>query len=190
MAQPQGLPTRAFFHLKVLGLTILRAVQNLRHPVPGYEPSSERPLMGSREEFISALYADDRPEERDYELGKIHNLRQAIRAFNGVTIPAGAVLSFWRQLGPATRARGFVSGRMLQLAASFLPLAAACVNFRTPSTNSPFAPVATSWSVIRTLTASLGALSATLPLLSTISTFAFARAPRCGSICNSPLPAS
>jgi len=47
-------------------------------------------------------------------LGKIQNLRAAVRRLNGVEVPAGALFSFWRQVGRATKRRGFVSGRMLQ----------------------------------------------------------------------------
>lgn len=54
--------------------------------------------------------------ERDRALtaGKIHNLRLAAGALNGVEVPAGAVMSFWRQVGRATRRRGFVTGRELR----------------------------------------------------------------------------
>jgi hypothetical protein len=46
--------------------------------------------------------------------GKIQNLRLAVRAIDGVEVPAGAVFSFWRQIGRASRRRGFVAGRELR----------------------------------------------------------------------------
>ncbi len=46
--------------------------------------------------------------------GKTQNLRRAVRAFDGVVVPAGETLSFWRQLGRVTRRRGFVDGRELR----------------------------------------------------------------------------
>ena len=46
--------------------------------------------------------------------GKVENLRRAARAFHGVVVPAGATLSFWRQLGRTTRAKGFTEGRELR----------------------------------------------------------------------------
>ncbi|MGO1078156.1 VanW family protein [Inquilinus sp. CA228] len=52
--------------------------------------------------------------EHDLTAGKIHNLRLALRALDGVEVPAGAVFSFWRQIGRATRRRGFVAGRELR----------------------------------------------------------------------------
>lgn len=52
--------------------------------------------------------------EHDLTAGKIHNLRLALRALDGVEVPAGAVFSFWRQIGRASRRRGFVAGRELR----------------------------------------------------------------------------
>lgn len=53
---------------------------------------------------------------RDHELtaGKVQNLRMALKGLDGVEVPAGAVLSFWKQVGRASRARGFVPGRELR----------------------------------------------------------------------------
>jgi hypothetical protein len=52
--------------------------------------------------------------EHDLTAGKIHNLRLAVCALNGIEVPAGAVFSFWRQIGRASRRRGFVAGRELR----------------------------------------------------------------------------
>jgi hypothetical protein len=60
------------------------------------------------------LWSDERPGERAYQLGKVQNLRRAAAALNGVAVPSGAVFSFWKQIGRASRRRGFVTGRMLQ----------------------------------------------------------------------------
>jgi hypothetical protein len=65
-------------------------------------------------ESHSPLWADGRPEERTYQLGKVQNLRRATALLDGVVVPAGAVFSFWKQIGRASRRRGFVTGRMLQ----------------------------------------------------------------------------
>ncbi|QIG50898.1 vanw family protein [Nordella sp. HKS 07] len=53
-------------------------------------------------------------KDRALTLGKIHNLRRAIRHLDGVEVPAGALVSFWRQVGRTTRRRGFVPGRELR----------------------------------------------------------------------------
>jgi len=52
--------------------------------------------------------------EHDLTAGKIHNLRLALRALDGIEVPAGVVFSFWRQVGRASRRRGFVAGRELR----------------------------------------------------------------------------
>lgn len=65
-------------------------------------------------EVRSPLWTDGRAEEFALVAGKVHNLRVACRAFDGLVIPAGEVLSFWRQLGRPSRARGFVVGRELR----------------------------------------------------------------------------
>lgn len=53
-------------------------------------------------------------KDRALTLGKIHNLRRAIRHLDGIEVPAGALFSFWRQIGRTTRRRGFVNGRELR----------------------------------------------------------------------------
>src|SRR5580698_6275877 len=63
---------------------------------------------------VTTLWSDASFAERAIQLGKVHNLRRAAMAFDGLELPAGAVLSFWRQLGRASRSRGFADGRMLQ----------------------------------------------------------------------------
>ncbi|CAN5517225.1 hypothetical protein BH10PSE7_BH10PSE7_01440 [soil metagenome] len=57
-------------------------------------------LTGNRDQALTA--------------GKIQNLRIAVRAIDGIEIPAGGIFSFWRQIGRCTRARGFVKGRELR----------------------------------------------------------------------------
>ncbi len=65
-------------------------------------------------ESRTPLWSDERPEERRYQLGKVQNLRRAAARLDGVLVPAGAVFSFWKQIGRPSRRRGFVAGRMLQ----------------------------------------------------------------------------
>jgi hypothetical protein len=65
-------------------------------------------------ESRTPLWSDLRPEEQAHQRGKVHNLRRAARQLNGVRVPAGAVLSFWKQVRRASRRRGYVDGRMLQ----------------------------------------------------------------------------
>jgi hypothetical protein len=53
-------------------------------------------------------------KDRALTAGKIQNLRAALRGIDGIEVPAGQVFSFWKQVGRATRRRGFVAGRELR----------------------------------------------------------------------------
>lgn len=65
-------------------------------------------------EHRSRLWKTEDPAEKALELGKVHNLRVAGAKLNGSMIPAGETFSFWKQVGRATKRRGFVDGRELQ----------------------------------------------------------------------------
>jgi hypothetical protein len=60
------------------------------------------------------LWSDGRAGERALQRGKVQNLRRAAAALDRVVVPVGEVFSFWRQVGRASRGRGYVDGRMLQ----------------------------------------------------------------------------
>lgn len=60
------------------------------------------------------LWREVSPEEFPLTAGKVENLRLAARAFHGLEIPAGELMSFWRQLGQTTRRKGFRTGRELR----------------------------------------------------------------------------
>lgn len=62
----------------------------------------------------TALWPEGLAQERLLQLGKVQNLRRAAAALDGVLIRRGETFSFWRQVGRASRARGYVAGRMLQ----------------------------------------------------------------------------
>ena len=92
---------------------MLRGLRDLlpAHRAPRHRTGDalrDAPLLA---EHRSPLWTDGRPEESALVAGKVHNLRVACRAFNGLVVPAGEVLSFWRQLGRPSRWRGFVVGR-------------------------------------------------------------------------------
>jgi hypothetical protein len=65
-------------------------------------------------ESVSPLFSEADPRERALELGKAHNLATAAAALDGLVLPPGSTFSFWRQVGRATRARGYRVGRMLR----------------------------------------------------------------------------
>lgn len=54
------------------------------------------------------------PREQALELGKLENLRVAAQRLHGLEFEAGQAFSFWAQVGPPLRARGFVEGRELR----------------------------------------------------------------------------
>ena len=60
------------------------------------------------------LWREVSAEEFPLTAGKVENLRIAARAFHGLEIPPGGVMSFWRQLGRTTRRKGYLSGRELR----------------------------------------------------------------------------
>jgi hypothetical protein len=65
-------------------------------------------------ESVSELWSDLSLAERGMQVGKVQNLRRAAAALDGLELRAGEVFSFWRQVGRASRARGYVEGRMLR----------------------------------------------------------------------------
>ena len=72
---------------------------------------AEAPVVG---ESKTKLWTEANDAERPLLVGKIHNLRLALRHIDGVEIPAGRIFSFWSHVGRPTRLRGFVAGRELR----------------------------------------------------------------------------
>ncbi len=111
----RALPRRRdalWFLVRACGLRVQRLWRDLVHPVrqwPQAHALLDAPVLA---EVRTPLWTDGRSEE-EFSLvaGKVHNLRLAVRAFDGVEVPAGEVLSFWRQLGRLSAARGYVWGR-------------------------------------------------------------------------------
>lgn len=101
------------FHAKAWVLRLLRAGRDFVQPVPRHGTADDLREMAVLAESRSALWPQ---HESAWPLaeGKVHNLRVAARAFDGIVVPAGATLSFWKQLGRATRSRRFVPGRELR----------------------------------------------------------------------------
>lgn len=62
----------------------------------------------------SLIWNEVDPREWPLELGKVENLRVAARALDGLEFEARQVFSFWAQVGPPVRARGYVTGRELR----------------------------------------------------------------------------
>lgn len=77
----------------------------------GAQALADAPVLA---QYRTALWSDGRDDEFPLVAGKVQNLRVARRAFDAVEVPAGEVLSFWRQLGRPGAWRGFVAGRELR----------------------------------------------------------------------------
>lgn len=60
------------------------------------------------------LYSHSDPRERDLELGKVHNLRVAAAAINGIFLEPGETFSFWLAAGRPSRRNGYVIGREMR----------------------------------------------------------------------------
>lgn len=103
------------FHAKATLLQIDRAVYNtlrnetVRFPI-NHRPTNEVIIA----ESTAPLWADGIEAEKDLLLGKVQNLRVALRRLHGAEIPAGGIFSFWGQVGRASRWRGYVAGRELR----------------------------------------------------------------------------
>ena len=111
------MPTRrgaAWFALRVWGHVAVRASTDLCTTLERHRPTARLADAPAVAEHRSALWNDGRADEFVLVAGKVENLRIARRAFDGVVVPAGAVLSFWKQLGQPTRLRGFVKGREIR----------------------------------------------------------------------------
>jgi len=113
-----NVPTRldaAWLRVRVWGHVVLRALRDLRAArVERHRAGGALAGAGVVAERRSPLWHDGRADELRLVAGKVENLRVARRAFDGVVVPAGAVLSFWKQLGRPTRGRGFVEGREIR----------------------------------------------------------------------------
>src|ERR1700736_6021714 len=104
------------FRGKAAVLQIARSARDLRSGVKRYprgDAGSGGVLLA---ESIGSLWGGggSNPHERALTLGKVQNLRVAVRRLDGVVVPGGAVFSFWKHVGRATRRAGFVRGRELR----------------------------------------------------------------------------
>ena len=110
------MPTRAtafVFALKAKGLQVRRLWRDGASPpprLPQGEPGDYPHLVA---ESVTPLWNETTHAERGLQRGKVQNLRVALRGLEGRVLPAGAIFSFWRNVGRATRGRGFVAGRQV-----------------------------------------------------------------------------
>jgi hypothetical protein len=116
-APERAPPTRisaVIFSLKSAAFQARRALVNLRHPIRRHALGEPARFPHLAAQSRTPLWSDPRLAETGMQRGKVHNLRAAAKRLDSTLLPAGETFSFWRQVGKATRARGFVAGRMLQ----------------------------------------------------------------------------
>ena len=115
------MPTRfesAVFQAKAFALQMRRGFQDINDGieyfprVPTEEIIAGYPYVLA--ESRAALYTEAHSAEQRLQLGKVQNLRCAVRRLNGMELPSGETFSFWKQIGRATRGRGYVPGRQLR----------------------------------------------------------------------------
>ena len=114
----EEMPTRwqaLAFHGKAAVFRARRLWQDARGGRPARlhagHAAAARPVIATAR---GPLFASGSPAEFALQAGKVQNLRVAARALHGLEIPAGAVFSFWANVGRTTRRRGFVEGRELR----------------------------------------------------------------------------
>lgn len=73
----------------------------------------ERPLF-VLSSSTSALWTQRSADEWPLTAGKVHNLRVAAQALDGLVVQPHQVFSFWGALGRPSRRRGYVAGRELR----------------------------------------------------------------------------
>lgn len=102
------------FAAKVLAHRGRRHIANLASGIRRWPKAADAGFPTVLAESRTPLWSDERPEEHAFQIGKVENLRRAAARLDGVVVPAGAVFSFWKQIGKASRRRGFATRRMLQ----------------------------------------------------------------------------
>ena len=111
------LPDRlssAVFWCKANLLKMRRGVQNAIGGIRKHSQIEETAYPAVLAESRTPLWIEQQMAELPLQRGKVQNLRCALRPLNGAAIPAGGVFSFWKQIGRATRGRGYVAGRQLR----------------------------------------------------------------------------
>ena len=108
---PPSLSSVASFFVRSRCLQAKRAAENILSRCPRLLEGviSDFPIVLA--ESVSPLRTTVDPRERPLLLGKIQNLRLASRNIHLRVLLPGETFSFWRQVGPPWRLRGFETGR-------------------------------------------------------------------------------
>ncbi len=104
------------FWIKSRLLMLHRGLSNIFASRPAWVRSPERAVLHlpPYASDSSPLYTVSDPREQELELGKVHNLRVAAQALDGLFIPSNKIFSFWHNIGKPTASKGYVEGRELR----------------------------------------------------------------------------
>jgi hypothetical protein len=109
------LSSQAVFEAKATLLRARRSLLEFGRAPPRLARSTDSTAHGAViASSVTSLWSDPSLSEQAMQLGKVHNLRRAAADLDGLVLGPGEVFSFWRQVGRATRRRGFAPGRMLR----------------------------------------------------------------------------
>lgn len=111
------VPTRwstLVFLAKAAGLQVQRGLSDWLHGLRRHPRTSRPDGFQVVAECRTPLWLEQTGPERALQLGKVHNLRQAVRRLDGVLVPADTAFSFWKQVGRTSARRGYAVGRMLR----------------------------------------------------------------------------
>ena len=101
----------ALFFLRSRVLQAKRGIENTFSRSAPLQEGSTADFPFILSESASPLHTVTDPREQPLQLGKIQNLRLACRQIHHRILLPGQIFSFWRQVGPPWRLRGFVNGR-------------------------------------------------------------------------------
>lgn len=113
-AQAHNLRRRSIFAFKRSLLQLRRLGQDATSGPKRYDPRPIDRNLPIAAESKTGFWTDASIAERRLQLGKVQNLRITVKRLNGIVVPAGETFGFWRQIGRATRGRGFAVGRELR----------------------------------------------------------------------------
>ena len=103
------------FRGKATILQAKRSIENLLDSsFKGQDVSKKLINASAIAESNTPIWTESDPNEQFLLAGKVQNLRLVIKRLNGLEIPANETFSFWKNVGQASRLKGFVVGRELR----------------------------------------------------------------------------
>src|SRR5258708_3837582 len=97
----------ASFAVRSKALQLKRALGDTTSKLPSLVKGASEDFPFVVAESVSPLHTSYAPSEAPLLVGKIDNLRLACPQFHHRVLNGGEIFSFWRQVGPPWRMRGF-----------------------------------------------------------------------------------